>query len=161
MRLYELSEAYLNIMSLIDDEDTDQEQVTIALQNIDEAIEIKADNYAKMMKALSAEVDALKEEERRLAARRKRNETSTQWLKDNLEATMRMIGKTKFKTSLFSFGIQKNPASVEINCDIGSLPEEYKKITIAADKSKLKEALQNGIEIEGVHLKQSESLRIR
>ena len=48
---------------------------------------------------------------------------------------MKAIGKLKFKTDLFSFGIQKNPMTVEI---IGDVPilcyvKEKKKVCTGAN----------------------------
>ena len=71
-------------------------------------IEDKADGYAKIIMGMKADIEALRTEESRLAARRKALENRQQALKNNLEANMREMGKTKFKTALFSFNIQKN-----------------------------------------------------
>ena len=73
-------------------------------------IEEKADGYAKIIKGMQGDIEALKAEENRLVARRKALENRQQALKSNLEANMREMGKTKFKTALFSFNIQKNGA---------------------------------------------------
>ena len=76
---------------------------------------------------------------------------------------MEITGKTRFKTGLFSFGIQKNAPSVVIDTDINNLPPEFLKFREPeVNKTKLKEAIMNGEDLEGfAHLEQSESLRIR
>ena len=74
---------------------------------------------------------------------------------------MQVTGKTKFKTPLFSFGIQKNPTSVQIE-EGATIPDKY----LIAQEPKIDRKgmiadLKEGIEIKGCTLTQSESLRIR
>ena len=83
-------------------------------------------------------------------------------IKQNLENAMIETGKTKFKTTLFSFGIQKNPASVRIK-DESLVPEEYRiKQPDKIDKKGLIKALKEGAMFtENIELVQTKSLRIR
>ena len=126
-------------------------------------LEMKAESYAKIMKNLEGDVAALKAEEERLANRRKAIENNIKNMKITLQSMMTFTGKVKFKTDLFSFGIQKNAPSVVIDTDINNLPTEFLKFKDPEpDKAKLKEALKNGEDLSGYcHLEQSESLRIR
>ena len=88
-------------------------------------------------------------------------ENNLRRMKENLEDAMLVTGKTKFKTDLFSFAIQKNPKSVMID-DISRIPKEYLiEQEPKVDKAKLKADLTAGITLEGAHLEQSESLRIK
>ena len=73
---------------------------------------------------------------------------------------MKVTGKTKFKTDLFSFRIQKNPVSVKIDNE-DDVPPEYLKITTSVNKTAIKEAIESGEDIPYAHLEQSESLRIQ
>lgn len=59
--LYELTELYTNLMDL----DLEDEQVQEALEDIDEKIEVKADNIAKLIKGLEGQKDICKAEEER------------------------------------------------------------------------------------------------
>jgi hypothetical protein len=77
---------------------------------------------------------------------------------------MELTGKTKFKTDLFSFGIQKNAPSVVIDAvDIRDIPEDYLKFKEPeVDKTAIKNAINAGVDFEGLaHLEVSQSLRIR
>ena len=82
-------------------------------------------------------------------------------MKYSLENAMRITGRTKFKTALFSFGIQKNPPSVEITDEDAAMKSEYIKTEVKLDKTSIKEALKNGAELGFAQLVQSEGLRIR
>ena len=111
----------------MEDGETDEQVIFDTLESIEGEIEDKADNYAKMIRNLQASVDVLKAEEERLYYRRKSTENHIQRLKDNLQANLEFIGKTKFKTDLFSFSVAKNggkqPLSITDNLD--EIPGKY------------------------------------
>lgn len=159
MKLYELTEIWSAIQDMIETEDTDDEQILAALENIDAAIEEKADNYAKIIFSMKAEAEAIKTEEKRLATKRQSLENRAKWLQKNLEVAMINTGKKKFKTNLFGFNVQKNAPSLD-DFDESIVPEEYWKVTRSIDRSALLKAVKDG-EVEGIELKQTESLRIR
>lgn len=163
MKLYELNEYWNNINELLEDAESEEqkEEFEKVLENINEEIEQKAENIAKVLKNLDANVEALKKEEERLALKRKAIENNIKSLKNYLEVTMINQGKKKFKTNLFSFSIQKNAPSLNI-IDGANIPENYYiKQAPKLDKKSLLKDIKNGITVEGVELKQSESLRIR
>ena len=161
MKLYEINEIYMNIKNLLEDGEIEQEQVKSALENVEDELEVKAENYAIIMKELDAQAKSIKEEEDRLAKRRKSLESNSKWLKEQLEYSMNLQGKRNFKTKLFSFGIQKNPKSVKLDVDPSLLDKRFKKITITGDKTESKKARESGEKIEGAELVQTEGLRIR
>ena len=127
MRLYELTDQWDTVFNMMEDGETDEQVIFDTLESIEGEIEDKADNYAKMIRNLQANVDVLKSEEERLSRRRKSTENHIQRLKDNLQANLEFIGKTKFKTDLFSFSVAKNggkqPLSITDNLD--EIPGKY------------------------------------
>ena len=164
MTLYELTEEYQQLLALAEDPDVDDEVLSDTMNALEGEIEVKADGYAKIIKALEVQTEGLKEEEQRLYFRRQSVESHIRRMKANLEVAMIATGKTKFKTDLFSFGIQKNPPSVVMDeqC-IENIPEIYLiQQEPKLDRAKIKEDLKAGKDLEGIaHLVQSESLRIR
>ena len=79
---------------------------------------------------------------------------------------MRALGKTKFKTALFSYGIQKNGGkrALILDCPINELPPELQKVTIEANNEAIRNLLiQQGAEDnQYAHLApQGEHLSIR
>lgn len=154
--LYELKDMYLNLMDL----DLEDESLKAALENIDDEIEVKAENYAGLIKNLEAEAEAYKKEIDRMTKIKKALENRALFLKKNLEEAMVALDKKKFKTTLFSFSIQKNPASLNI-IDEDKIPEDYYRLEKVFNKNKIKEAVKNGLLTEAAELVQSESLRIR
>lgn len=154
--LYELTELYTNLMDL----DLEDEDVQQALGDIDEKIEIKADNIAKLIRGLEGQKDVCKAEEERIYKRRKSIENRISDLKAYLQKTMIATDKRKFKTNLFSFNIQKNKASLKI-LDEEKVPEEYVEYDRKVLKDKLKKAITEGLEVDYAELIQTESLRVK
>lgn len=160
IKLYEISQSYLNILDLLEDEEENKELFQHALGMIDDAFETKAENIAKVLNAIKGNIEIVKAEEKRLYDRRKAMENKMGWLKKYLEDEMIAIDKKKFKTDLFSFGIQKNPPSLDISSE-DNIPEEYYELTRSLIRKELLKDMKEGLVIDGVGLKQSESLRIR
>lgn len=161
--LYELTADWLTLYNMIDDpEDWDEDTLIDTLEGIDGEIEIKAEGYAKVIKNLAAEAEALKAEEERLYKRRKVKENAISRMKASLQASMEATGKTKFKTELFSFNIQANaPALVLDVMEPTDVPKAYRKVTVDFDKTAIKDALKEGKKLKFAHLEQGSSLRIR
>lgn len=168
--LYELTGDFLNLMNMLYDEDVDEESLLDACEHIEAQIEDKADGYAKIIKGMEANVAGIKAEEKRLKDRRTALENRAEILKHNLEGTMRAMGKTKFKTNLFSFGIRKNPASVKIadpdafidQCRKDGRDDLLRFRDPEIDKTAVKNAiLKDGEVIDGAEIVQTEGLQIR
>ena len=131
------------------------------MEAIEGEFEDKADNYAKVISALHATADSIDAEIKRLQSRKTAMNNNADRIKKNLEKAMIATGKEKFKTTLYSFGIQNNQASVVIDDD-ASIPKEYRipqpdKI----DKKAIGDFLKAGNTVNFAHLEQSQSLRIR
>lgn len=163
MKLYEIAEEYAALLD-IDDEEVDEQTLRDTLEAINMEFEDKADNYAKIIKTLAASASVLKAEEERLAARRKRLENRSLWLKKELEANMRFVGKTKFRTDLFSFNIQKNGglAPLVIDGAIEDIPGRFLIPQPPVVNNDAVRRLLSEKQVEWAHLEpRGESLRIR
>lgn len=158
MNLYDLTESWQKVYDM----DLDEETWFDTLTSIDEAIEDKAENIAKLIRSLDSDVEAYGNEIKRLSDRKRVAENKIKSVKAYLQSNMEQLGKEKFKTELFSFGIQNNPAGVDITNE-KVIPVEF--ITVETvkkvDKRELIKALKAGEEITGAELKQTRSLRIR
>lgn len=162
--LFELSEDLLKLYEMATEPDIDAEVLQDTIDAVEGEIEIKADGYAKVLRQIDGDIASVKAEIDRLTARKKSMENSKERIKKALEMAMTATGKTKFKTELFSFGIQKNPASLKFaeDFDITQLDEKYiKYLDPEVDKAAVKDALKAGEEVAGCYLEQTESLRIR
>lgn len=160
MKLYEITGALLELLEMATEQELDQKTINDTMEVMEFEFEEKADGYAKVIKTLEGNVDSLDKEIERLTKRKNTVKNNIASIKRNLEGAMITTGKTKFKTLLFNFGIQKNPVSVVID-DESQIPEEYLVAQEPkVDKTGLKNFLKDN-EVEWAHLVQTESLRIR
>ncbi|NEZ46126.1 siphovirus Gp157 family protein [Clostridium niameyense] len=159
-KLYELTQNYNNLLDLVDNPEVPVEMLKESLDNIGEEINIKLENVAKVIKSIEVDAKGLKEEEKRLADRRKSLENRITNLKEYAENTMKSTGIEKIKGKVFTLGIQKNAPSVQIT-EEESIPKEYFILEKKFIKKDILAALKEGKEIPGATMKQTESLRIR
>ena len=164
MTLYELTGDFLRLYQMADEGELSQDAINGTLEGLEYELEDKADAYAKVIRSLEGDMASLKAEIDRLTARKRTMENNITAMKQSLEMAMRVADRPKFKTRLFSFGIQKNPPSLKID-DPCKVPKEYvipqePKYDSAGIKKFLK-GLDESDVCEWAHLEQSESLRIR
>ena len=149
---------------LIDEESGELISVSQALDALRMEREAKLENVACWVKNLSAEADAIREEENRLVKRRKAAETKAANLKSWLLAAMtREDGTTdKLKTGRVVVSVKKNPPCTVVD-DEALLPLMYKKVkeSIVQDKAAIKAALLAGQEVPGAHLEYGRSVMIK
>ena len=148
---------------LIDEETGELISLSQALDALRMEREAKIENVACWVKNLSAEADAIREEENRLIKRRKAAETKAANLKAWLLAAMtREDGTTdKLKTGRVMVSVKRNPPSTVVDDDL--LPSTYKvaKITYQANKELIKRELLAGGEVPGAHLEYGRSVIIK
>lgn len=160
-KLYELKELYQNIWELVGDDESDLEALETALSQVEDNLEIKAENIAKLIKSIDADAEVIKIEEQRLAKRRKTLENKQKGMKLYLETQLKEMGVDKIQGTLMSVRLQKNPPSVNV-LDENKIPEKYWKVvtTRSMDKKLILEDLKAEVEVEGAVIKQEKSLRI-
>lgn len=154
--LYELTGQYLEIYNLDMDDETKQD----TLESIDwnEDYENKVENYIKVIKNNDADIEARKNEIKRLSELNKSAERKNERLKEVLKESMELTGHERVDTPLFKVSFRKSEA---VEVDDLLLPESYKVATWKADKKRLKEDLKNGLEILGAELVERKNLSIR
>jgi predicted nuclease with TOPRIM domain len=158
MELYRLTQNYVSLMEMAEEMDTDTLKDT--LESIEEEIHDKAENIAKLVKNLNADVDALKTEEKRLADRRKSLENKVIHLKEYLQNQLEVAGLDKVKRPTLTVSIQNNPPSVKV-IDEKLLSDFMIPQDPKLDKKAILTALKEGQEVNGAELFQSRGVRIR
>ena len=161
--LFDLTGDWLRLYDMADDPDVEPDVLRDTMEAIEGEIEAKADGYAAVMAKLTGDMEMIMAQEKRLYSRRKAIESNIKRMKEHLQESMEITGKTKFKTTLWSFNIQNNPASLILETDdVDSLPSGYIKVTKDFDKAAIKEAIKNGVNFNGIaHLEQTRGLRIK
>ena len=164
MTLYEITNDYLQLMTMLEDPELDPQTLSDTMEGIEGELEDKAESYGKIAKNIEGDIVALKAEKERLTKKIQTKENNLKRLKETLQFSMEATGKNKIKTPLFSFSIRKNaPAVVMDEPYIENVPERFLKYSDPTiNRTAIKEAIQNGEDLEGIaHLEQSTSLTIK
>lgn len=136
LRLYEITNAFPKIMEneemTEEDKKKVEEELTLLLQQ-------KSQNIIGYTKNIELTINAMKEEEDRIASNRKILENKLSRFKDYVKECMENNGFTKIETGLGTLSIAKSPASVEIVNEY-EIPSEFKQeiVTVKVDKTKIK-----------------------
>lgn len=152
MKLYEINEEILKCV----DEETGEILDMDRLASLQLAFDEKVEGIACWIKELVAEAKAVKEEKDKLANRQKSLENRAESLKFYLGT---YLNGQKFKSPKVTISYGKT-VSVEVE-DWKQLPEEFLKTKDPEpDKTSIKDALKNGVEIPGCALVENKHLRI-
>ena len=164
MNIFNLSDDYMQILSMMEDPDLDKQMLKDTMEGIEGALEDKFDNYVFVAKEMQADIKALEETIKELQARKDSKESNLKKLKEIMTLVMITTGKVKFKTSLHSYWVQKNPESVVIDTeDVRAIPEDYLTFKEPEpNKTAIKAAIHDRMDFQGLaHIEQTEGVRWR
>ena len=136
LSLYEITSGFPALMENeeITEEDKKkiEEELTVLLQK-------KSQNIIGYTKNIELTINAMREEEKRIADNRKVLENKISKFKEYVKECMENNGFTKIETELGTLSIAKSPTSVEI-VNEDEVPNEFKQevVTIKIDKTKIK-----------------------
>ena len=164
MKLYELTNDYLALMSAIDNDEIPEEAIADTLEAIVGSVEDKADNISCILKNLEAEITAIKAEEDKLAKRRKAKENSYERMKEYLSESLQKMGIDKIETARNKITFRK---SEKVVCDekflTWALNLRDDLVTFSEPKANLtaiKKAIKDGEEIVGAELQIKQNIQI-
>lgn len=157
--LYELEDKY-NFLYNLDFDEAEGDDWLKEIESVEADFETKAENIAKVQKNNNANIESRKAEIKRLQDLNKRDENTNKRLTGYLKNSMEATGKLKFSTPLFSFYIKKNAPSLDIETE-EHISDEYYKVEKKLDKKELLADIKEGLLVDGVSVKQTESLVIR
>ncbi|AXK19159.1 siphovirus Gp157 family protein [Bacillus sp. COPE52] len=160
--LYNLTGDFLQIQRMIED-GVDLEVIADTLEAVEEAIDQKALNTAYVIKTNEAVVSIIKEEEKRLANRRKALENANKRLSDFLSQSLQVAEKEVVKNETITINFRNNAPSLDIK-EGAAIPSKYYNTPVPApvlDRKKLLDDVKGGLEIEGVGTKRTKSLQIK
>lgn len=160
LSLYEMTEEWKSVFDMLLDPEIPEDAIFDTIEMIEADMDTKADSYAKIIKSMDGDTAQIDEEIKRLQSRKTSISKRKAWMQQQLFQTMKDTGRTKFKTALFSFNIQKNGGKqpVDITADV---PPEWLKPG-DPDKDKIRAYLESGNELPfAVLAERGESLRIR
>ncbi len=150
--LYEIDAQIMACVDFETGEIIDEEK----LQALQLEFNQKIEGIALWIKNLLAEAKMIKEEKDNLAGRQKSCENKAESLKRYLSSA---LDGEKFKTAKVSISYRKSE-SVEVE-DISLLGDDYLKFKPEPDKTKIKEALKSGVELQGATLVEKNNIQIK
>ncbi|MGF1482579.1 MAG: siphovirus Gp157 family protein [Cyanophyceae cyanobacterium] len=159
--LFEISQDLTALMEGLEsfiEHPEDQEQAIqewfLQLEAAERARDDKLDSYCALIKELDARIGARKAEGQRLLGRVKVDERLRQCLKNNLQyffekQSLKTVDTRRFKVSLCATG---GHPPVNLSVMPEDLPLKYQIVTVKADTSAIRDALQRGESVSGASL---------
>ena len=158
MKLYEIDNAILDCIDMETGEVIDIEK----LNELQLERDTKIENVACWIKDLKAEAEAIKAEKQALAERQKVAENKAESLKNWLAYA---LNGEKFKTAKCAVYFRKSESVEVTDAGIKSLMKEHDELlTYKApepNKTAIKQALKDGLNVDGVQLVQKTSTIIK
>lgn len=162
--LYEIAAEYSQITDVLMDADLDEQTLADTLEGERWPLEVKAGNYAAVIKNIEVTADAIKAAEAKMAERRKSLERRIEWLKARLKDGLELAGVNKIESPYFTITVQASTERVDID-ELDLLPAEYwtqpEPPAPAPDKTAIKAAIKSGIDVPGARLTRGTHLRIK
>lgn len=136
LSLYEITSGF---PALMENEEISEEDKRKIEDELEILLQQKSQNIIGYTKNIELTINAMKEEEKRIADNRKALENKMARFKDYVKECMEKNGITKIDTGLGTLSVAKSPASVEI-INEDEVPKEFKQevVTIKIDKTKIK-----------------------
>ena len=153
--LYEITDQYKQILAL---DDIPEEQVIDTLECIKDDFNDKALNVAAYFQNVAADIDAMKDAEKRIAGRRKTLENKVARLKEYLLFNMQATGISKIECPEFRISLRNNPSSVHV-IDESLIPSAFKRTVSVLEVDKV--AIKQAGGCDGVELIRKQSLSIK
>ena len=161
MNLYECDHVEKHLAELVANNDGEvTEEILAELVKANTATEEKRLGFSHYMRNLETAIAAHKEEEKRIAEKRKTMERNLAWAKQYIKPYVVEHGKQTIGT--FTWSLRKSE-TVEIGqwYDNRNLDYNTKKETYSPDKKKLKEMLKAGEEVVGVTIETNQNLQFK
>jgi len=159
MKLYEINQAIRDILSQVNDDGELPEDAYIELEAMNEALEVKYEAIACLIKELNVTAKALKDEEFTLRERRRRHENHAERLKGYLADNMLASGVERLETAKTAITFRKSEGVVIDNESI--VPGNYYKYRPEISVSTIKDDLKAGIIVPGVHIEERKNIQIK
>lgn len=161
--LFQLAAEHRALSDKLHDLELDDQTILDTLESESTDLIEKGKNVAAVFRNLESDAKQIKEEEQRLAERRKAYEKRAESLKNYLKTNMEIAGIQKIECPWFVISIAQNPEAVTVD-DESLIPRDYFKeipVSYVLDKSLLKQAIKDGYTVPGARLIRGTNLRIK
>lgn len=159
--LRELSTELHQIHQMALDPEIPPEAIADTIEGLEGMFNDKAVRVVHVIANNDSDIDQIDAEIKRLTDRKKVMTNARDRLKEYLRFNMEATGVTKIESPLFNITLTKPRDVVSIDSE-DELPEDYKRVTVAPDKTLIGKALKDGYEVPGASLTKGKSgIRIK
>ncbi len=154
LSLYQITQKYMQTIEyLFDTEDNDINYHLIdeALNQIKGEMKEKSLNVAAFFQNLEEEVKTMRNYEDAMADRRRHLENKVNVMRDYLRKNMEASGISEIKGPEFVIKLRRSPPKVVIDNE-EMIPQSYLDYRPKINKTAIKNAINEGVEVEGAHL---------
>ena len=139
LSLYNITNKFVELMDKVQEGTITEEEYNQLGEELAIQLQEKGSNIIGYTKNIELTINAMKEEEKRIADSRKSLESKLDKFKQYVKDNMEKLGITKMDTELGTLSIAKNPLSVEVENE-EEIPSEYKLevVTTKIDKTAIK-----------------------
>lgn len=150
MTLYDLKGEFLRLFELALSED-DEQAFLDTLEALKGELEAKASGYVHVIKQLEMEADECDKVVEAFEYKKNKRLQAVKRMKDALMSAMDVAGVDNLTAGEYTLKIAKN-GGVEPIKITGDVPDFFSKVILEPDNKKIREALQNGMDLEFAHL---------
>lgn len=167
--LFSISDDLQHLNDLLDevgDDSQQQELIAQWFETLGEERDRKLDGYAALISEMTARAEVRKAEGRRLMELAATDENRAKLLKERLKSFFQLHDLKTINTDRYRLSLAKNggkaPLILDDSIPVTQLPERFQKVSIDADTTAIREALDAGESLEWARLgERGTSLRIK
>jgi hypothetical protein len=163
MKLFEITNDIQNIFNNIGEDGELTQEMLDGLDGLQQDFEQKAIAVAAYIKNIEAEETAIAAAIKNMAERKQKLTNKLEGLTHYLQSNLQKLSISEIKSSpYFKIRLKQCPPSVDV-FDEKQIPPEYwrEKIVTSIDKIKLKEVMNEGVEVPGVTIQRKIKLEIK
>lgn len=158
MNLYEMTSNARYLYDLLENGEIDEKTVDDTIASM--GVEDKLEDYCKVIRQFEADAVAYREEEKRLAEKRKTAERAVERLESAVIGYMTAAGKDKQKCGVFDLRVRHNKSVEILDADLVD-PTYLIAQPAKIDKAAIRKVLMNGEAVTGAVLVVNDSITIK
>lgn len=151
--LFELTNEFSELYSMLTDPDADLECVNDTLDAVKGEIEVKASGYVAVLQQMEMEQQKAEELAKAFKAKADIRKNSIKRLKDAMKWAMLEMKADKIEAGDFTIKLQKNGGKQPLQI-IGEVPDNFKRIIYEDDTELIRKHLEAGEKLDFAYLEE-------